>query len=1016
MGDIWLVGLMVLVYVWFPKVAAQNLIKNPRDQKTEHRLLINEVNADSPGEDTSEFVELYHTSGQTARLDGYYLVFYNGNGNQAYKVLNLQGKVTNSQGFFLIGSSSVNPAMVIPKNTIQNGPDAIALYYGKLNYKEGMGVTNYGLVDALVHKTKKTDRADTLVRILTPGRDAFLEDSTFRTMDESIERCRRADSQWIFQVAMPTPGTDNHCILTSQLNASAVLISEVLPASSSEEFEFIELQGPRSTMLRDIVLVLIDGWTKDIYFAMDVYGKTSLDGLLLIGPAQSKTPGGPNAIALYRGNSSSFVPGKALPMTGLLDAFVYTSNKEPNPELLETLTPGRPAYKEKRHQLGDVSMSQCNCCSVTRDSLSYIPSRPTPGKFNECPSKRFSQTLSFCLRVTDCQEWLLKPEEILMTLVQALHGSCSCGVSAAYLKEPKAVCQDLGLVFTTLLTAKSEDQLSSLLLAFKTFLETPRLVSFDRRNITVESSCFKDINVPELPPGVPSEIPEGTQEPSVHGAKLLINEVNPDNPGGAEDTEYIELFYTGQTRFDLQGYWLVLYNGKNNRAYQVFDLSGHHTDELGYFLVGSSAVRPAPMIRLPPNTIQNGVDAVALYYSNATLYTVNMAVTAEGLVDAVVYTSRMPEKAHQLVKVLVPGQSILYENDSHSTEDESLSRCHSLTAKLQSSFQVTMVTPLGENFCSSSSALVPPAVRISELCLAKSTTPYLFIELEGKPGTSLGGLSLVFFSGKEDKVHASIPLRGTVGATGLFVFALDGGHGHDGTNLTFKDISAASEGSSAVAVYSTNLIPDGTKATSENLVDALVYTCEPSTAGGHLDFLGPSYTVPCKDDRPVSLSRCTCSNASAELQFAISDPTPGLQNSCPQDAFAVDLHLCFLTPKLNLTCMGSLVKIWGQVWAREPEQQQSIKTWRQGFMASPHPFSVDGRALKTSPECVAPKNVPSVSHSGASIQGWKIALFVVGCLLLVFLLVSLAFYFIKRHPQNYTNIEMNDRWEIAADS
>lgn len=95
------------------------------------------------------------------------------------------------------------------------------------------------------------------------------------------------------------------------------------------------------------------------------------------------------------------------------------------------------------------------------------------------------------------------------------------------------------------------------------------------------------------------------------------------------------------------------------------------------------------------------------------------------------------------------------------------------------------MTPLGENFCSSSSALVPPAIRISELCLAGSTTPYRFVELEGKPGTSLGGLSLVFFSGKEGKAHASVPLRGTVGPTGLFVFALDGGHGHgeaDGTD------------------------------------------------------------------------------------------------------------------------------------------------------------------------------------------------------------------------------------------
>ncbi|XP_040446634.1 uncharacterized protein LOC121086673 [Falco naumanni] len=1068
MGAIWHVGLVVLVYIWFPKAAAQNLIKNPRDQRTEHTLLINEVNADSPGEDTSEFVELYHTSGQTARLDGYYLVFYNGNGNRAYKVLNLQGKVTNNQGLFLIGSSSVNPAIVIPKNTIQNGPDAIAVYYGKGNYKEGMSVTSYGLVDALVHKTKTTDRADTLVRVLTPGREAFLEDSTFRTVDESIERCHGEDSQWIFQVAMPTPGTDNHCMLTSQLNASAVVISEVLPASSSEEFEFIELQGPHSTLLRDIVLVLIDGRTKDIYFTIDIHGKTSLDGLFLIGPAQSTAPvdltfpentsrpvlgAGPSAIALYRGNSSSFVPGKALPVASLLDAFVYTRHEEPNPELLEILTPGRPAYKEKRHPLGGMSMSQCSCCSVTRDSLSYIPSRPTPGKFNDCPSKRFSQTLSFCLHVADCQEWLLKSEDILMALVQALDGSCSCGVSAAHFREPKAVCQDLGLVFTTLLTAKSEDELSSLLLAFKTFLETPRLLSFDRRNITAESSCSKDINVPDLPPGVPSEMPEGTRKPSVQVAKLLINEVNPDNPGGGEDAEYIELFYTGRTCFDLQGYWLVLYNGKNSQAYRVLDLSGHHTDERGYFLVGSSTVRPAPMIRLPPNTIQNGADAVALYYSNSTRYVVNMAVTAEGLVDAVVYTSRKAEKADQLVKVLVPGQSILYENDSHSTEDESLSRCHSLSTKLQSSFQVTVVTPLGENFCSSFSVPVPPAVSISELCLAGSSTPYRFVELEGKPGSSLAGLSLVFFSGKEGKARASVPLKGTIGATGLFVFALDGEHGHDGTNLTFKDISAASEASSAIAVYSTSLIPSGVKATSEHLVDALVYMCEPSTAGGHLDFLGPSYTVPCKADRPMSLSRCTSGNASTELQFAISDPTPGLQNSCPRDTLAVDLHLCLLTPncsmwtlhhrrmleslgralvssleekcscgvsqlylqELNLTCVGSLVEVWGQLWARQPEQQQSIKTWHQGFLASPHPFSVDGRVLKTSPECIAPKNAPSVSHSGASFQGWEIALFVLGSFLLIFLLVGLAFYFMKRRPPNYTNIEMNDAGEIAAD-
>lgn len=52
-------------------------------------------------------------------------------------------------------------------------------------------------------------------------------------------------------------------------------------------------------------------------------------------------------------------------------------------------------------------------------------------------------------------------------------------------------------------------------------------------------------------PRVPSEIPEGAPGLSVQLANLLINEVNADNPREGEVAEYIELFYTGQTCFDL---------------------------------------------------------------------------------------------------------------------------------------------------------------------------------------------------------------------------------------------------------------------------------------------------------------------------------------------------------------------------------------------------------------------------------------------------------------------------------
>lgn len=71
---------------------------------------------------------------------------------------------------------------------------------------------------------------------------------------------------------------------------------------------------------------------------------------------------------------------------------------------------------------------------------------------------------------------------------------------------------------------------------------------------------------------------------------------------------------------------------------------------------------------------------------------------------------------------------------------------------------------------------------------------------------------------------------------------------------------------------------------------------------------------------------------------------------------------CFSTG-LNLTCVNSMVKVLGRVRARLPMQQQSIESWRRGLLASPHPFSVDGRVLKTSPECIAPRSTPVSSQS-----------------------------------------------------
>uniref|UniRef100_A0A8D0HCF4 LTD domain-containing protein n=1 Tax=Sphenodon punctatus TaxID=8508 RepID=A0A8D0HCF4_SPHPU len=294
---------------------------------------------------------------------------------------------------------------------------------------------------------------------------------------------------------------------------------------------------------------------------------------------------------------------------------------------------------------------------------------------------------SSSLCFSDCQQWSPGSNEIQRVLAHSLDAQCNCGVSAVYFKDPTETCQGTEFRLTTLLTAKSAGQLSSLLQAFASFLESARTVPVATWNGTVEKACSKGTGVTNLPPGASTEKPGATPDPTSHH-ELLISEVNPDNPGGHEDNEYVELFYTGRVLFDLHDYWLVLYNGKNNQAYRVVNLTGHTTDEQGYFLLGSAGVSPKPMIVLPPNTIQNGGDGVALYHSSTHTYKAGMVVTEEGLVDAIVSTARESEKADKLLMVLTPGQSILYEDDSHSSQDESLSRCHGLKPRNQSSFQV----------------------------------------------------------------------------------------------------------------------------------------------------------------------------------------------------------------------------------------------------------------------------------------------------------------------------------------
>src|SRR4029453_10667614 len=83
---------------------------------------INEVDADTPGSDTAEFVELYDGGLGNTPLDGLVVVFYDGGlspftGNQSYVAFDLDGYITDAHGYFVLGNPGVPNATL----TLQRG-------------------------------------------------------------------------------------------------------------------------------------------------------------------------------------------------------------------------------------------------------------------------------------------------------------------------------------------------------------------------------------------------------------------------------------------------------------------------------------------------------------------------------------------------------------------------------------------------------------------------------------------------------------------------------------------------------------------------------------------------------------------------------------------------------------------------------------------------------------------------------------------------------------------------------
>jgi hypothetical protein len=176
-------------------------------------IVLNELDSDTPGTDVLEFVELYDGGVGNVSLNGLSVVFYNGADDRSYRSFDLDGFVTDSDGFFVLGNSAVpNVDLVFPNSFLQNGADAVALYNANGSaFPNGSPVTLSGLLDALVYDTNDADDPGLLV-LLPPEQPQRNEDENGLGTMQSVARVADYGVQLrttTFTAQLPTPAAPN---------------------------------------------------------------------------------------------------------------------------------------------------------------------------------------------------------------------------------------------------------------------------------------------------------------------------------------------------------------------------------------------------------------------------------------------------------------------------------------------------------------------------------------------------------------------------------------------------------------------------------------------------------------------------------------------------------------------------------------------------------------------------------------------------------------------------------------
>ena len=182
-------------------------------------LIINEVDADTPGTDAAEFVEIYDGGTGNTSLDGFAMVFYNGSNDLSYGSVDLDGVTTDADGYAVV-CGDVDAAFAVNCDLdsavgIQNGQDAVALYAADgADFPLNSPVVLDGLVDAVVHETGDPDDPG-LLPLLNAGQPQVDENGAGDGDTHSNQRCPNGSGGGrntnTYAQFIPTVGVANLC-------------------------------------------------------------------------------------------------------------------------------------------------------------------------------------------------------------------------------------------------------------------------------------------------------------------------------------------------------------------------------------------------------------------------------------------------------------------------------------------------------------------------------------------------------------------------------------------------------------------------------------------------------------------------------------------------------------------------------------------------------------------------------------------------------------------------------------